>query len=135
MLTFFRISSLQPIHHLTQPQSEMITLPLFLLFNTLWARFIIINYEIPRVGGFRLAIGGLALAFMLVAEGLGGLWMWEEGWREWIWETDLLAGGLGALVLAVFGLMPLLMMGIEGETDEMGETYHGHEKKAVVDAV
>ena len=93
------------------------------------------NYEVPRVGGFRLAIGGMALAFMLVAELAGGVYLYEKGWTEWIWETDMLAGGLGAGVLLLFGLMPFLLMGIEGVTDEMGETYHGHEGKDIVAAV
>jgi hypothetical protein len=135
LITFFRISRLQPINHLTQPQSEIICLPLFLIFNTLWARLIIVSYEVPRVGGFRLAIGGLALGFMLVAELLGGVWMYEKGWAEWIWETDPLAASLGASVLALFALMPFLLMGLEGVTDEMGETHHGHENKPIVAAV
>jgi len=87
------------------------------------------------VGGFRLAIGGLALVFMLMGELIGGMVMYEKGWTEWIWETDYVAGGLGAGVLLLFGLMPFLLMGIEGQTDEMGETYHGHENKPIVDAV
>jgi hypothetical protein len=135
VIAYFRIARLQPINHFTQPQSEIITLPLFFLFNTLWARFIIVSYEIPRVGGFRLAIGALALAFMLVAELAGGVFMYEKGWSKWIWETDLSAAGLGVGVLLLFGLMPLLLMGFEGQTDEMGETYHGHEKKPIVAAV
>jgi hypothetical protein len=135
LITYFRLSRLQPINHLTQPQSELITLPLFLLFNTLWARFIVVNHEVPRVGGFRLAIGGLGLVFMLITELAGGVVMYEKGWAEWIWETDLLAGGLGAGVLLLFGLMPFLLMGIEGVTDEIGETYHGHENKPIVAAV
>ncbi|KAE9373302.1 hypothetical protein N431DRAFT_438603 [Stipitochalara longipes BDJ] len=135
LITYFRIARLQPLNHLTQPQSELVTLPLFLLFNTLWARFIVVNYEVPRVGGFRLAIGGLALAFMLMAELTGGVYMYEKGWTEWIWETDLVAGSLGASVLLLFGLMPFLLMGLEGVTDERGETYHGHENKTIVAAV
>ncbi len=93
------------------------------------------NYEIPRIGGFRLAIGGLALAFMLVAELAGGVYLYEKGWTEWVWETDLVAGGLGAGVLLLFGLIPFLLMGIERVTDEMGETSHGHENKTVAAAV
>jgi hypothetical protein len=68
LIAWFRIAQLMPINHLTQPQSELITLPFWLLAITLWARFIIVTYEIPRVGGFRLGIGMLALVFMLFAE-------------------------------------------------------------------
>jgi hypothetical protein len=138
LIVFFRLTRLQPINHFTQPQSELLTLPIFLLFSTLWARFMIVNYEIPRVGGFRLAIGILALGFMLVAELAGGVLMYEKGWTEWIWETDPLAASAGAVVLLLFGLMPRLLMGLEKETDEMGagtETSHGHEKKPITAAV
>ena len=96
------------------------------------------NYEIPRVAGFRLAIGILALGFMLVAELAGGVLMYEKGWTAWIWETDPLAASAGAVVLLLFGLMPRLLMGLEKETDEMGDTkesYHGHEKKHITAAV
>jgi len=82
-----------------------------------------------------LAIGGLALGFMLIAELLGGVWMYEKGWKEWIWETDLLAGSLGAGSLLLFALMPFLLMALESVTDEMGETYHGHGNKNIVAAV
>lgn len=134
-IAFFRVSQLQHIQLLTQPQSEIITLPIWLLFIALWARFVIVNYEIPRVGGFRLAIGLLALVFMLAAELLGGIFMYEKGYSEWIWETDPLAASLGACTLLLFGLMPTLLMVFEPETDELGETYHGHEKKPIVAAV
>ncbi len=87
------------------------------------------------MGGFRLAIGGLALLFMLVAELVGGMVLYEKGWTQWIWETDYLVGGLGAGVLLLFGLMPFLLMGVEGQTDEMEETYHGHENTPLAAAV
>lgn len=135
IIAYFRIAKLQPLNHLTQPQAELFTLPFWLLFNALWARFIVINYEIPRVGGFRLAVGLLALVFMLCAELIGGIIMYEEGWQEWVWETDPLVASMGALALLLFGLMPLLMMAFEAETDEMGATYHGHENKPIHAAV
>jgi hypothetical protein len=135
LIAWFRIAQLMPINHLTQPQSELITLPFWLLAITLWARFIIVTYEIPRVGGFRLGIGMLALVFMLSAEFAGGIFLYEKGYTAWIWETDPLAAALGATVLLLFGLMPLLLMVLEQETDELGETYHGHENKPIVAAV
>ncbi|KAH6670605.1 hypothetical protein B0J14DRAFT_99586 [Halenospora varia] len=135
IIAWFRFARLMPVNHLTQPQSELVTLPMFLLANILWARFMVVNYEIPRVGGFRLAIGALALVFMLFAELMGGIVLYEKGITEWIWETDPLAAGLGATVLLLFGLMPMLLMSLEQETNELGETYHGHEKKPVTAAV
>jgi hypothetical protein len=135
VITYFQFIELQPIYLLTQSQSELVTLPIWLLFITLWARLMIVNYEIPRVGGFRLAIGGLALVFMVLAELMGGVFMYEKGYTPWIWETDYRTAGANVLVMLLFGLMPLLLMQFEKKTDEMGETYHGHEKKAVIDAM
>lgn len=134
-IAFMRISQLQHVQLLTQPQAELVTLPIWLLFHALWARFIIVNYEIPRVGGFRLAIGAVALVFMLIGELLGGIFMYEEGYTEWVWETDPTAAGLGALTLVLFGLMPYLLMVFEPVQDEYGETHHGHENKPITAAV
>jgi len=135
VITYFQFTELQPIYLLTQSQSELVTLPIWLLFTALWARLMIVSYEIPRVGGFRMAIGGLALVLMLCAELVSGVFMYEKGYAPWIWETDYRAAGAGVVVLSLFALMPLLLMQFEKKTDEMGETYHGHEKKAVIDAV
>lgn len=135
LIVWFRIAEFVPINHLTQPQFEDTALSIWLLAVALWARFTIVTYEIPRVGGFRLAIGALALVFMLFAELVGGVIMYEKGYRAWIWKTDLLAAVLGAAALITFGLMPWLLMLLERETDEMGNTYHGHEKKPIVAAM
>ncbi|KAG4439570.1 hypothetical protein IFR05_004918 [Cadophora sp. M221] len=135
-ITYLRLSRLQPISHLTQPQAELITLPAWLLLSTLFARYIIVWYEIPRVAGFRLVIGGVAGVFLILAELLGGVVVRERGWRVWIWETDMRAAVLGVGVLVAFVLMPWLLMGVERRgSGEAEETRHGHEKKSVVRAV
>lgn len=135
IIAFFRLSTLQPLYLLTQPQAELVTLPIWLVTIALWARFVIVTYEIPRVRGFRLAVGFVALLFMLAAELLGGLVLYEKGYTPWVWETDVSAASAGAAVLLLFGLMPFLLMYLEKKTTGVKETYHGHEKKAVVDAV
>ena len=61
--------------------------------------------------------------------------MYEKGWTEWVWETEPKAAAMGGAVLLLFGLMPLLLMAIEPEQDELGETYHGHENKPIAHAV
>ena len=134
IITYFRISSLQPIYLLTQPQAELVTLPLWLLSTVLWARLTIVIYDIPQFGGLRLTIGILALVFLLVAELAGGVFIYERGYTPWIWETDLKAAGVGVVVMALFGLMPLLLMGSERRTDETGKTYH-EQKKAIANPV
>lgn len=89
-------------------------------FYALWARYIIVSSSIPRVLGFRLAIGFLAASFMLVASTtlkvLGGTTA-AGSWKQ---------HALGLLVLAS---MPNLMMVFESR-DEVG-----CEKKRMVDDV
>ncbi len=133
-ITYLRMTTLSHVHHLTQPQSELMTLAFFVPFICLWARWITVYYEIPKVAGFRLAIGGLAMVFMVAAELVGGLVMYQTGWREWVWETDPVAGGAGIAVLLLFGLMPWLMMAVEKGGNE-GNAYHGHGEKDISAAV
>ncbi|TVY29770.1 hypothetical protein LHYA1_G002043 [Lachnellula hyalina] len=135
IVVYFRIAEITPLHHLTQPQSDLTTFSIWLIAITLWARYSTVAYQVPRVGGFRLAIGALATVFMLCAELVGGVVLYEKGYVAWTCQTDLLAAGLGVGSLGVYGLMPWLLMKVEQESDEMGETYHGHEKKPIVAAV
>ncbi|TVY49385.1 hypothetical protein LOCC1_G000856 [Lachnellula occidentalis] len=137
IVVYFRLTEIMPLHHLTQPQSELTTLSIWLLAVTLWARHTTVAYQVPRVGGFRLAIGALAMVFMLCAELVGALVLYEKGCMDvaWIWQTDALAAVMGVGSLALYGLMPWLLMKVEQESDGLGETYHGHEKKPIVAAV
>jgi len=134
LITYGRVTLLMPLKLLTQPQAELISLPVWLLFVALWARYMIINYEIPRVGGFRLAIGILALVFMVLAELGSGLLMYSQGWSSWVWETDPLAAGFGTISLLLFGLMPRILMVVENAKGS-DKTSHGHEKKPVTAAL
>ncbi|TVY36899.1 hypothetical protein LSUB1_G005646 [Lachnellula subtilissima] len=135
IVVYFRIAEITPLHHLTQPQSDLTTFSIWLIAVTLWARYSTVVYQVPRVGGFRLAIGSLATVFMLCAELVSGVVLYEKGYMAWIFQTDLLAAALGAASLGMYGLMPWLLMKVEQESDEMGETYHGHEKKPIMAAV
>ncbi|KAK3393621.1 hypothetical protein B0H63DRAFT_458645 [Podospora didyma] len=134
--------------HLTMIPTTMTALSEFVLvgfvlagFATLWARFLVVHYEIPRVAGFRLAIGATALVLASFAESIAALVLVEQGKGAWLWskiidlKTDAAFGGL----LAVFTLMPWLQMGFEQGRSE-GEVFrpeaaHGHEKKTLVDAI
>jgi hypothetical protein len=111
--------------------------PLNILVISFISRLLIQFYEIPRVKGFRLAIGLMGLFFLVVSDAVAGMVVYEKGWGAWAWRTgrtDVVEGLLG---LVVFALMPALWMLGEGLTDEMGElgTAHGHERKRVVDVV
>lgn len=134
-IAYFRILTLQPVFLLTQPQPEFVSLPVWLMFIVLWARYITQDYEVPRVAGFRLVIGFVALIFMVISELIGGFILYEWGYIPWIWETDVKVVGAGAVVLLLFALMPFLFMSIERRPVEPIETSHGHEKKQIIAAL
>ncbi|KAK4217645.1 hypothetical protein QBC37DRAFT_414272 [Rhypophila decipiens] len=140
-LVYLSSHHLTPVIQLTTPQSELVLVPFLLLSSIIWARFTILYYEVPRVGGFRLAAGATALVFLAGASLLVTTpILYLEGLAGWIWETDKKAGlAFGALLVA-YTLMMAIQMGFEhnGETGAgEGETTtsHGHEKKSIVAAV
>ncbi|PQE08112.1 hypothetical protein CJF31_00008178 [Rutstroemia sp. NJR-2017a BVV2] len=133
--TFIRTSNVAPYTHLTGPPAEFVAFPLQLLCIMLWARYTIVACELPRVAGFRLAIGMLASIYMVLAELILGFVLKQEGYREWVWDTDFLSAGLGVLSLLLFALMPRLLMGLEKDERRSEGTYHGHETKPITAAV
>lgn len=135
LLSYIIYTRLLPVHLLTTPQSELALVPVMLVLTVAMARFIIVYYEIPRVSAFRLATGGVALFFMIVAELLLGGILYEEGHAAWILETDLQAGLAFGGLLVAFALMPTLMMFWENSGVDAVETSHGHEKKSILNAV
>jgi len=136
LLSYTLYRQLQPVTHLTTPQAELALIPIQVVLMALWSRVLIRYYEVPRVLGFRLAIGGLACAMMVGAECLLAFVLYEEGWAGWIWEeTDWRAEGALGASLAVFALLPALLIGVEGRGEERDETAHGHEGKSLLDAV
>lgn len=134
-IAYFRIVTFQSVFILTQPEPEYFTLPIWLAFIILWARYVTVDYEVPRVKGFRLAIGLLALVFLVSVELAGGALLYEWGYLPWIWEINLKVAGARVVFLVLYALMPVLFMGIEHKPNELGETAHGHENKTLLDVV
>ena len=131
-------SLLPKTHSLVTPQSEVVLAPFLLLSSVFWAHFVVSRYEVPRITGFRLATGGAALVFMLLAEGVVGLGLWEGGYGRWMSEKIGMRFGLGfGALLAAFALMPTFLMAFEPRPARAGEgkTSHGHEEKSIVRAV
>lgn len=120
-------------HHLAIIQREHVLAVFLLLSSAFWARVVVSRYEIPRVTGFRLATGAVALVYMLLAEAVVGFGLWEGGYGSWMKER-LGVGFVG--VLAGFALMPTLLMVFERRTGQAEEkTWHGHEEKSIVGAL
>ncbi|KXH67916.1 hypothetical protein CSAL01_10087 [Colletotrichum salicis] len=116
----------QQQQHIAASQTQLLILPLFqIVAGLVVARYVVADYDVPRVAWFRLSIGGLAAVFLAGAEavlgvvvyafsqeggggcgGLGGIWEEMDGW--WWVSVAAVLGGLG-----VFAVMPAALMGFE----------------------
>ncbi len=121
--------SSDPINHFTLPQSELVVIPLQLIFIILWARFNIAYYEIPRNPHFRLAIGGLSLLLMVIAEFITVCFLYVEGFTGLIWELDYKAAAGFAGLLVAFGSMPAWLMFLETGQGTKGDVSWPREKE------
>ncbi|KAK1730847.1 uncharacterized protein BDZ83DRAFT_747164 [Colletotrichum acutatum] len=115
----------QQQQHLTVSQTELFFLAVLFLqtiIGLVVARYVVAVYDVPRVASFRLAIGGLATAFLAGAEGLLGLIIsafsdegGEHGRDCWIWQSVngwmMVAAMLGGSV--AFAAMPVVLMWFE----------------------
>jgi hypothetical protein len=105
-------SAQTPVTHLVTWQNPEVLLPFLLGSAALWARVLIVRYDVPRSAPFRLGIGAVALGLMVFVEGLVAWVGYEEGWwaggeGRRIWSV---AGGW----LAWYAFVPFVMMFFEG---------------------
>jgi hypothetical protein len=89
--------------------AELMEMPLMLLITILAARWTVRRLRVPPQASTRLAVGLIALGLLLAAEftvvlGLRGLTM-----AEYLSSRDPVSGTVYLLMLALFGLMPLLV--------------------------
>lgn len=134
LLSFVSGTAMVYLAYTAYPQSGVALAPFLLLSFALWSYVVVSRYEIPRVTGFRLATGAVALLYMVAADGAVGLGLWEQGYGEWAGQRV----GLGFCgLLAAFALMPTVLMAFEARPSGKREerTWHGHEDKHIVDAV
>ncbi|GKT54947.1 hypothetical protein ColTof4_08194 [Colletotrichum tofieldiae] len=105
----------QQQHGLGTPQPDLVLIPLQAAVGAVFARYVVVAHDVPRVAWFRLAVGGLAAAFLAGAEAVLGFVLYAEGYGDWIREADgrcwiAVLGGLG-----IFAVMPAVLMAVEGE--------------------
>lgn len=114
-LTFTNHVLITPVTHLiaTLPSSHQFLIPFLLVSAAIWARVLVVRYEIPRSGWFRLAIGGVALGLMVLVEGILGAMVYE--WQEDVWERVVDGTGWMAIGgwLGWYALMPWAEMVFE----------------------
>lgn len=125
----------------TLAHSELLALGSQALLMAFWARFAVVYFEVPRVLGFRLAIGFVAAAFLFAAEALVAFCASEQGLGGWMSGMEPAARLTWLGLLAAFALLPSLMMAAEKPVVDECEkchytaTSHGQEKKPVTAAV
>ena len=103
------------------PQSVGL-ISLHLAFLVFYARCIIVYYEIPRHVTFRLAIGVVAMSFMVAAEALTAFVLYEEGLGDWILVAGLDASSELCARLAAFALIPAALILLEGRREVWPDT-------------
>ena len=112
-------------------RSELAVLVLHLLLVVLCARSLVTYYEIPRVVGFRLAIGVVGALTVAGADLLAAGILYEAGEAGLMahWRVDASA------VLLALALLPSLLMLCEGHPSEFHDATHGHGRKEVSEAM
>jgi len=136
-VSYLAYAHLLPAANIASPQSEFAMIPFYLLLSVFWARFVASYYQVPRVMGFRLVIGGLGLGFMVLAELITALVLYEEGHGGWLAEMHKTTGLAMGLLLLAFALMPVLSMVCEGSSNATfeEEASHEHHGKGITEAV
>ena len=89
--------------------AELLETPIMLVVTILAARWTVLRLAVPRAPSTRLAMGGIALSLMLVAEFGFMLWLRGLSIREYLARQDPVSGTVYYLMLAVFAVVPLLV--------------------------
>jgi hypothetical protein len=90
--------------------AEFIETPFMFVVIVLAARFIVKRFSLPAVASARLGAGLLGLGLLLVAEVLLTLVLQKQSVSEYIASRDPVSGGVYLAMLALFALMPLLVL-------------------------
>jgi hypothetical protein len=89
--------------------AELMETPIMLVVMIVAARSIVLRLAIPSTPFARLAMGGIALCLLLIAE--FGLVLWLRGLsiREYFATRDPVSGTVYYVMLGAFAIMPLLL--------------------------
>jgi hypothetical protein len=88
--------------------AELIELPVMLLVTIVSARWIVRRLSVNSYSG-RLAMGSVALALLLITEFSLVLWLRGLTIKEYLATQDPVSGTAYYIMLALFGVMPLLV--------------------------
>ncbi len=89
--------------------AELMESPLMLIVTVLAAAWVVRRCKLPFVVSTRLAVGLLALAFMLSAELGFTLWLRGLTVRQYLASRDPVSGTVYFVLLGVFAVLPVLV--------------------------
>jgi hypothetical protein len=91
-------------------KGELMEMPIMLAVTIVAARWTVLHLALPSTASVRLGMGGIALGLLLVAE--FGLVLWVRGLsiKQYLETRDRVSGTVYCVMLAVFAIMPLLVV-------------------------
>jgi hypothetical protein len=97
------------VSRLGERPAELLEVPVMLAVIVVGARWVVGRFAVPPAPGPRLGVGATGLAFLLLFEVGGVLWLRGLTLREYVASRDAVTGTVYALMLGVFTVMPLLV--------------------------
>ena len=104
-LGMIRVLVLLP--RISEIAAVLIEIPVILAYCWIAVGYLIRRFSVPDMPNARIAMGGLALALLLVAEVFVSLYGFGRSFAEHLGHYATLAGALGLAGQLIFGLMPL----------------------------
>lgn len=89
--------------------AELMEAPIMLVVTILVARWIVLRLAVPSTPSARLAMGGIALILLLVAEFGFMLWLRGISIKAYLATRDPVSGTVYYAMLVVFAIMPLFV--------------------------
>jgi hypothetical protein len=96
------------VPRLGERYAELLEMPFMLVAIVLAARFVVRRYPSARAAASSLAVGGMALALLVLAEWQLGLWLQGRSIADYVTDRDPVSGAVYAALLLVFALMPFM---------------------------
>jgi hypothetical protein len=103
------IRTLWVVPRLGTRMAELMETPIMLAAAILAARWTVLRSAIPSTPSARLMMGGIALAFLIVAECGLVLWLRVRSIREYVATRDPVSRTVYYLALVLFAIMPLFV--------------------------
>jgi hypothetical protein len=90
-------------------RAELMEMPIMLVVTIVAARWTVLRLALPDELSVRLQMGGIAFAFMLVAEFSFVLWIRGLSIRNYLATRDPVSGTVYYAMLVAFAIMPMLV--------------------------